>query len=102
MFKKITSSGVVSTFVDTGSFTSPISLAIDSEDKIYVTDSDYTVKMITTAGIVSTLAGLSGTQDYEDDTGAAARFFNPFGIAVDSTGKVYVTEPDKHTIRMIE
>ena len=40
---------------------------------------------------VSTLAG-SGTDGFTNGTGAAAQFYNPLGVAVDSGGNVYVAD----------
>jgi len=41
--------------------------------------------------VVSTLAG-SGTAGYKEGTGTVARFNNPLGVAVDSSGNVYVAD----------
>jgi serine/threonine protein kinase, bacterial len=39
------------------------------------------------AGVVTTLAGVPGQTGSSDGTGASARFYNPFGLAVDSSGQ---------------
>lgn len=49
---------------------------------------------------VSTLAG-SGVAGTQEGTGAAARFANPTGIAVDEGGTLYVTEYDGHRVRRV-
>src|SRR5690348_3609654 len=48
----------------------------------------------------STVAGYSGTAS-ADGTGVAARFVNPWGVAVDTSGNLYVADTDNHTIRKI-
>jgi len=53
------------------------------------------------AWVVSTLAG-SGTEGSTDDTGASARFSFPTGVAVDSSGNLYVADQHIHRIRKIE
>ena len=36
-----------------------------------------------------------------DGTGSVATFFHPFGIAVSTSGTVYVADNDNHLIRVI-
>lgn len=80
----------------------PSSLAIDSSDNLYVTDeSNNTIRKITPAGIVSTLAGTPGVRGSDDGTGGAASFINPEGIAVDNVGNAYVADKVNSTIRKI-
>ena len=52
-------------------------------------------------GIVTTLAGTARSGSRTDGTGAAARFDQPFGIAVDANGTVYVSDATANTIRKI-
>src|SRR5262249_26985742 len=63
-----------------------------------------TIRKITPTGEVTTFAGspppvLAGTAD---GVGAAAEFSGPFGITIDSSGILYVTDSRAHTIRKIE
>ena len=113
--RKITSSGVVSTLAglagssgsadDTGSaarFYFPNGVAVDNAGNVYVADSqNYTVRKITPAGAVSTLAGLAGSSGSADGTGSAARFTFPNGVAVDGAGNIYVADAGNNTIRKI-
>jgi len=52
------------------------------------------------AWVVSTLAG-SDIAGFADDIGTAARFDYPTGVAVDSSGNVYVADSFNHRIRKI-
>ena len=83
-------------------FSYPNAVAVDAAGNSYVTDSNnHTIRKITAAGTVSTLAGLAGTAGSTDGTGTAARFNNPSGLAVDVAGNVYVSDTNNHTIRKI-
>jgi sugar lactone lactonase YvrE len=113
--RKITPGGVVSTLaglagyrdsVDgaggTARFAYPEGVAIDNTGNIYVADTvNCTIRKITPAGVVSTLAGLAHSSASADGTGSAARFSSPQGVSVDSTGNVFVADPGNYTIRKI-
>ena len=47
------------------------------------------------------LAGAIGGTGYYDGTGGAARFYNPFGIATDSSGNAYIADQSNHLIRRV-
>jgi hypothetical protein len=115
MIRKITSAGVVSTLAglagsvgsadgtgDHARFSSPVGVAVDSVGNVYAADYwIHTIRKITSAGVVSTLAGLAGFAGTNDGTGSNARFNGPLGVAVDSAGTVYVADYDSHTIRKV-
>src|SRR5436190_2246642 len=99
--RKITPAGVVTTFAglagSTGStdgtgsaarFNFPSGVAVDraGTGNIYVGDtSNFTIRKITPAAVVTTLAGSPGVRGGANGTGSAASFELPEGIAVDST-----------------
>jgi DNA-binding beta-propeller fold protein YncE len=70
---------------------------------VYVADSNNNNIRAVTLGtrVVSTLAGSAGIHGSTDGTGSAARFDSPTGVAVDSSGNVYVADTLNQTIRMI-
>ncbi len=83
-------------------FTSPYGVAVDVAGTIYVADSfEHTIRKITPAGVVTTLAGLARTSGSTDGTGSAARFNGPRGVAVDAAGTLYVADANNSTIRKI-
>ncbi|MBI2947455.1 MAG: immunoglobulin domain-containing protein [Verrucomicrobia bacterium] len=114
--RKITVSGVASTFAGsagiTGSedgqgnaarFTNPRGLAVDDEGAVYVADTgNHTIRKITPEGVVVTLAGSPGLRGSQDGVGRDARFAGPRGVAVDRAGTVYVADTENHTIRQIK
>src|SRR5204862_862086 len=113
--RKVTSDGVVTTFAGsagepgnadgTGSaarFYYPSGIAVDSQGNLYVADyDDSTVRKITSAGEVTTLAGSAGVLGSADGDGAAAQFEFPNGIAVDKAGNLFVADSGNSTVRKV-
>ena len=102
--RKITSSGVVTTFAGSGlegsidgigttaSFDRPGGVAVDNSGNVYVADQNNNkIRKITAAGVVSTLAG----------NGYTSLFYYPKGITVDDNGNVYVADYVNHRIKKV-
>ena len=113
--RKITPAGVVTTFAGkageigsadgTGSnarFSGPRGVAVDTAGNVYVADTfNNTIRKITPAAVVSTLAGLAGQTGSADGTGSAARFNRPRGLAVDPASNIFVADTANDTVRRI-
>ena len=83
-------------------FYNPIGAGVDAAGNIYVADyNNETIRKITPAGRVTTLAGFPGSYGSANGSGAAARFWAPNGPAVDASGNLYVGNAGDHTIRKI-
>jgi sugar lactone lactonase YvrE len=83
-------------------FSAPAEIAVDSSSNSYIADTDNdTIRMITPAGIVTTLAGQVGVSGYADGTGTAALFNHPSGITVDGSGNAYIADTNNNTIRKL-
>jgi sugar lactone lactonase YvrE len=111
--RKITQTGVVTTFAGTGvagaadgtlttaTFNSPKAITIDTEGNFYIADAgNHTIRKITPDGIVSTLAG-AGSAGNSDGQSVTAHFNDPSGLVVDAMGNLYVTDAGNNTIRKI-
>jgi sugar lactone lactonase YvrE len=84
------------------SFNSPGGIATDTAGNIYVADTgNNTIRMITAAGLVGTLAGTAGSYGSADATGPLASFKSPSAVATDTAGNVYVADTINSTIRKI-
>jgi len=111
--RKITPAGLVSTFAGTAGtygstdssggtpqFRQPLGVGTDTSGNVYVADSDNnTVRKITPAGYVTTLAGTAGVTGHADGTGPAASFNGIYSVAADAAGNLYVTDSNNFSIR---
>ena len=81
-------------------FNEPLDVAVDGFGNLYVVDNlNNTVRGITPAGVVTTLAGKAAAAGSVDGTGSAARFDSPTGVAIDGSGNLYVADSFNNTIR---
>jgi DNA-binding beta-propeller fold protein YncE len=107
--------GVVTTLAGSGSatfadgtgalasFNQPNGVAYDpTTGNIVVADVEtQRIRLVSPTGVVTTLAG-SGSPAFADGTGAAASFYNPYGVAIiPSTGDIIVADSGNHRIRVV-
>jgi DNA-binding beta-propeller fold protein YncE len=84
-------------------FYQPWGLAVDGVGNIYVADTlNQTIRKMSPAGVVTTLAGVVGSTGFNDGTANVALFSRPTSVAVNSAGTVvYVADRNNHLIRQL-
>jgi len=108
LVRRISPSGLVSTFAGSGDwsfppddgvpatasvFSEPGALAIGLDGSVYVTDAGlYTIRRVSSDGIINTTAGVPGEYGIDGDTGlaAAALLDQPHDIATGPDGSLYL------------
>jgi len=80
----------------------PTGLAVDGAGNVYVADrNNHTIRKVTSAGVVTTIAGSAGWAGSADGVSTNARFNAPAGLALDSLGNLYVADSGNHTLRKV-
>ncbi len=115
--RKVTPAGIITTFAGNGQCSplnegglaleagicSPVGLFIDASGVVYVSQrGDSRVRKITTAGIITTVAG-TGAGGYNGDNVLAntAQLYWPTGLTLDSDGNLYIADSFNHRIRKV-
>ena len=114
VIRKITNSGIMSTFAGTlgslggidgvpgkATFGSPSGIAADGNGNIYCVDSpDSTLRKISSLGTASTVGGYIGAIGLLDGplNNTTAQFSQPYGLAIDSKGNIYITDQANLTV----
>jgi len=89
-----------------GLFT-PGGIAVDDAGNLYIaTIGDSRIRKVNPAGIISTIAG-NGTKGFSGDGGPATSaslnlFGSHIGLAVDSTGNLYIPDFNNHRVRKVD
>ncbi len=81
-------------------FSFPAGIAVDSAGNVFVADTgNRTIRKITPAGVVTTIAGSPGLAGSADGTGATARFTSPTNLSLDAAGNLLIADPGNSTLR---
>jgi hypothetical protein len=115
--RKVNTAGIISTIVGTGiggyngdgiqattaELYYPSGLCLDAAGNLYIADSENNrIRMVTIAGIISTIVG-NGTAGYSGDGGnaTAAELYDPCRVTLDATGNIYICDEKNNLIRKV-
>jgi len=115
--RKISASGIITTVAGNGTLgfsgdggyataaelKNPEGVRFDAAGNLYIADEgNERIRKVTTGGIISTVAG-TGTYGFSGDGGAAtaAKLGNPFDVAFDATGNMYIADGTNGRIRIV-
>ncbi len=83
-------------------FLRPGGITVDSAGNVFVADTgNFTIRKVTPAGSVTTIAGLAGAWGAEDGIGAAARFRSVQALAIDGADTIFAADTTNSTIRKL-
>ena len=116
--RMVTSTGTITTFAGTGAngtsgdggaatsaqLAGPMGVSVDISGNVYTAEyGNLRIRMVTSAGIITTFAG-TGVQGTSGDGGAAtsAQFYDPAAVSVDISGNVYVADFNAAKIRVVK
>ena len=112
--RMVTPAGVVTTIaggafgyadgIDTSAlFSGPLGICYAGNGNFYIADTyNYLIRKMTSAGVVTTVAGTPNVIGYQDGNDTVAKFNNPAAICIDASGNLYVADAMNNKIRKID
>ena len=96
------SAGAVNAAGSAARFSRPSGLALDLDGSIIVADTgNHAIRRVTTAGVVTTVAGTLGVAGLTEGDGTVARFRSPAAVTVDASGTIFVADTGNFKVRQI-
>ena len=113
--RKISPEGLVSTLAGSAwqigstdgqgslaTFEFPYGVAVARNGDVYTADTgNQIIRKVTPSGVATTVAGTAHEWGTDDGLCGAAKFSNPYGIAIDGSGNAYVADTSNNTIRKV-
>lgn len=89
--------------VSVSTFVRPVCVAFDHGDSsLVISDAGaHCLRRITAGGLVWTMAGRGGQAGFVDGPAYRARFREPWGLAIDSLGRIFLAERGNHAVRVV-
>ena len=117
--RKVDTSGNISTVAGTGTagfegdgsaatsarLSFPFGVTVDSSGNLFIADRDnHRIRKVDTSGNISTVAGSGSGFGFSGDGGPAtsAKLSFPTGVAVDSSGNLFIADKDNERIRKVD
>jgi len=86
----------------TARFRYPTGIAADAQCNLFVADrGNHTIRKISAAGVVTTIAGSAGVSGNADGNASAARFNGPQDVAIDTDGTLWISDTGNNRVRRI-
>jgi sugar lactone lactonase YvrE len=114
--REVTPSGTITTVAGNGTpgfsgdggpatsaaLSSPDAVTVDSFGDLFISDGGTRVRRVSPSGVITTVAG-NGTFGFSGDGGpaTAAQLNGPFGLAVDGSGDLFITDRDNSRVREV-
>ena len=116
--RKINTSGIISTIAGNGTagfsgdggpataaeLYSPIGVATDTAGNVFIADGKNAIRKVSSAGIITTVAGMGGVFGFSGDGGpaTAAKITVPGSVSVDAAGNIYFTDIFNNRVRKVD
>lgn len=83
-------------------FNYPKDIKFDNDGNLFIADyNNHCIRMLSADGVVSTVAGQPGTAGYRDGGPVESLFNQPWGVAVNENGEIYIADWSNARIRKL-
>lgn len=83
-------------------FRDPKQICFDKDGNLYIADrGNHIIRKVDTNGMVSTVIGIPGVSGYVDGNPDFAMFNNPWGVAIDDDGIIYIGDANNDCLRKL-